>query len=966
MDVNGTRFHLVLGRDDWIGAGLPDGAGWDDRDATFELRRLPFVFPDRHGETPPAHADRRGAGRDRFGNWYWIADDGRGIVSRSPRDRAPVPFWPGEAPPCDPAPPAGDFAPVETPAPAESPRLQGLAVTADHYLVAGSLEPHGLLVFDLAAGGPPVALRWPAEVEFAPWDIAPTADGGVWVLDREHERLWSLDRLFRVRAAAAGPAAPPAPAHARFAPCTPEGVTDEPMLPGVEAAGPITLDASLELAVTDATSVESLCDGSALVLGIDPIGGGPMVHRYTLEGEQARYPLFAALADHDSVRSELPHGHDLAFVAAAGCARDAIAGRLFVVAASGNQSFAFTLSGPAEALEIALETAFFPMRRFGGRALVAAGGEAWYDSGGRWISLLEYPRPTYAARAVLQLPARGGDVDGRAFDGREPGCVWHRLFLDACIPPTASVRVESRAADSPAELDAADWRAEPAPYLRTGGSELPYRRTALEGPPDQAGTWELLFQAARGRYLQLRLTLAGNGRTTPRLHALRAYYPRFSYLHRYLPAVWREDPISASFVERMLANVEGTLTGIEERIAAAQLLFDTSTVPAEFLPWLAGWLGASLDAAWDEPKRRFFVAHALRMFAARGTRDGLVRALRLALEECVDPHLFAECGCGPSGNGARASSASAGAACGCGAGGGRFTVRVIERFLSRSAPGVVWGDVGLAGPGVVATALAWTPAQGAEPLHARWREWLQGHYATVEALNQAWQTGFRSLDDHGIRLRATAPSGAAQAADWRRFLREGLGFTYVPPEPAELPLWRDFLARRYRQPEDLNRAWRRTGAAAVKSFDELEFPQELPTRSSELGDWIAFVSEVVPMRRSAHRFTVLVPVAPGDDPERQRQRRELARRIAELEKPAHTVVEARLYWAAFRVGEARLGTDTLLGRGSRFTALELGRGELAASHLGWMEPWNVRGRMVVGRDPVAVRPQPRAAPARCT
>jgi phage tail-like protein len=955
MDVNGTRFHLVLGKGDWLGGAVPpEGAGWSDADATLELRRLPFTFPERHGETPPSFADRRGAGRDRFGNWYWIADDGRGIATRSPRDRAPVAFWPVEPPLCGPAPASGDFVPAEPPPPAEPPELKGLAVTADHFLVAGSLTPPGLLVFDLAAGGPPVVLPWPTEVAFVPWDVAPTADGGAWVLDRENGRLWALDRLLRVRAADIGPAAPAMPPDFLPDPCASEVGTDDYVAEGVGRAGPITLDASLELAVDGAVSVESLCDGSALVLGIDAVGGGPLVHRYTLAGEQARYRLFDVLGDHEPVRRELPYAHDLAFVAAGACSRDAIDGRLFVVAADGNQSFAFILSGRADALQVAVETAFFPMRRFGGRALVAAGGEAWYDSGGRWLSLLDYPQPTYDLNAVLELPARG---DGeRAFDGREPGCVWHRLFLDACIPPTTSVRVESRAADALSELEAADWRTEPAPYLRAGGPELPFRTVPVGGPPGQAGTWELLFQAAHGRYLQLRVTLSGNGRTTPRLHALRAYYPRFSYLQRYLPAVWREDPVSASFVERMLANVEGTLTEVEGRIAAAQLLFDTSTVPPEFLQWLAGWLGASLDAAWDEGKRRFFVANAMRIYASRGTRGGLVRALRLALEECVDPHLFEPCDCAPSAG-----------ACECAGARGRFTVRVIERFLSRRAPGVAWGDVGgPTGPGVVATVLEWTPAQGAEPLHARWREWLRGRYATVKELNDAWETDFDSLEERGIRLRATVPAHAAQAADWRRFLREGLGFTYVPPEPAELPLWRDFLARRYRQPADLNRAWRRSGDAAVKSFDKLEFPQELPTRSAELGDWIAFVSEVVPMRRAAHRFTVLVPVAPGDDLERQRQRRELARRIAELEKPAHTVVETRLYWAAFRVGEARLGTDTLLGRGSRFTALELGRGELAASHLGWVEPWNVRGRMVVGRDPVAERPQPRAAPARCT
>ena len=75
------------------------------------------------------------------------------------------------------------------------------------------------------------------------------------------------------------------------------------------------------------------------------------------------------------------------------------------------------------------------------------------------------------------------------------------------------------------------------------------------------------MQNARGRYLKLRLTLLGNGRATPRISALRVYYPRFSWLEHYLPAAWRRDPVSAAFVERWLANPEGVFTALEDRLA---------------------------------------------------------------------------------------------------------------------------------------------------------------------------------------------------------------------------------------------------------------------------------------------------------------------------------------------------------------------------------------------------------------
>ncbi|MGO4780801.1 hypothetical protein AB4084_35515, partial [Lysobacter sp. 2RAB21] len=89
-----------------------------------------------------------------------------------------------------------------------------------------------------------------------------------------------------------------------------------------------------------------------------------------------------------------------------------------------------------------------------------------------------------------------------------------------------------------------DWLREPAPRLRGDGPELPWlRREAARATRREAGagTWELLLQRARGRYLQLRISLISrNGTGTPRLRALRLWAPRFSYPQRFLPAVYRE------------------------------------------------------------------------------------------------------------------------------------------------------------------------------------------------------------------------------------------------------------------------------------------------------------------------------------------------------------------------------------------------------------------------------------------
>ena len=64
--------------------------------------------------------------------------------------------------------------------------------------------------------------------------------------------------------------------------------------------------------------------------------------------------------------------------------------------------------------------------------------------------------------------------------------------------------------------------------------------------------------------------------------------------------------------------------------------------------------------------------------------------------------------------------------------------------------------------------------------------------------------------------------------------------------------------------------------------------------------------------------------------------------------------DLRFYWALFRIGEARLGDDTLVDRGGRapdlLPALRLGQGHLAESYLAPAHPHDVLDRRIVGRD----------------
>ncbi len=1081
MDSNGTKFHLLLGKADWDRA-TPGAREWvrrttrpiaslgelwkrstDDAELTglhwdsecCELTLAPQLFQVSASpkDRPPRLPDRRGAGRDRYGNWYWIAEDEKEILVNSAGSGTTTHFWSSAADcaECEPVSQFGEFAPLQ-PAPAAADlRLRGLAVTEEHYLVVGVLDPAGLLIFDLHAGGGPVQTIWPKEVEFTPFDFAPGPGGGVLILDRDPDdawkgtRYWVLDRHFNVQANdqpeidLSGRAVEP------FQPVTGEPRKRQPrMFPRG-----ITLGSASPVTALDAISIEALPDHTVLILDRDEESGFSKIHRYGFDGQpgepvstEVLKPLIS-----DAARNEFRLvAHDFAFVAEHKSNGKTVPDRLYVVEEKGNQSFGFNISLSDGELELEPLQAYLPMRLFGGKGLVTGGDQAWYDFSDRWIPLVEQSRSRFETEATLESPE---------FDGGEPDCKWHRLMIDGRIAPEASVEIWTRAANDRQDLPFAEWLQEPVPYQRRDGSELPYAsiKGAITAKAAEYATWELLVQRARGRFIQIKLRLSGDGRTTPRLRAMRVYYPRFSYLDHYLPAVYREDVQSASFLERFLANIEGFYTTIEDRIAAVQVLFDYRSAPGEYLDWLAGWFGIVLDPSWGDLKRRLFIRHAMDFFQYRGTIHGLKAALRLAFESCADESVF---------DIQRSSDPK------------RDSIRIVESYRTRHTPGVVLGDssaigakagVGIAqvsGPG------RWQPQNGRSDLYARysdylrarfsaddlvagvvfplrsydwqklptsgagslmspvesndialWRAFIRKRYATIQALNAAHATSFASFAV--VTPPTTVFPGSAAAVDWNAFVAEKTSawrdfasqvLDYIPQSIGrEKSLWRDFLASRYESLSDLNATYgtnqfesvllpsdappagrRRkdwdefqgatagTAAAALRvrwqdflarryrrigalndayntrwlGFDDISAFEELPLSESALADWHQFESVVLAMLGTAHRFSVLLP-APKDRTTGQvglQQQRELASRIVNWEKPAHTVFDVKFYWAMFQVGGARLGYDTVLDKGSRapelLSPIVLGKGYLAESYLA--DDRDLSDRMVLGRD----------------
>jgi phage tail-like protein len=263
------------------------------------------------------------------------------------------------------------------------------------------------------------------------------------------------------------------------------------------------------------------------------------------------------------------------------------------------------------------------------------------------------------------LYERVGRVTTFRLDSGAFQTVWGRLFIDACIPDGADLRVHYVTLDEaddltpmlrvpPANIQRAKLMRpdlsppmlpmEMAPdpgqviqplHLRESGRELPWTEP---GAGDRFDTYEAPISAPPGRYLWITLELRGNTKVSPKVRCLRAEHPSHDYLRR-LPKTFSRDLTAASFLLRYLAMLEGFLGETEARGVDRHLLLDPRSTPDECLPWLASFLGLVLDERWasapapaggsHHDARREILREAVWLFRYRGTLPGLKRFIEL-------------------------------------------------------------------------------------------------------------------------------------------------------------------------------------------------------------------------------------------------------------------------------------------------------------------------------------------------
>ncbi|MBB5019144.1 phage tail-like protein [Chitinivorax tropicus] len=265
-------------------------------------------------------------------------------------------------------------------------------------------------------------------------------------------------------------------------------------------------------------------------------------------------------------------------------------------------------------------------------------------------------RHAVAARVKYQSPGR---VISFRLDSGSYQTVWGRVLLDACLPPNTEIRVqgivgdddedvedrigrdppvssmpvvplEAEATPMPQQIDVPDPASLGGPVIRrSDGSEQPWLQA-----DDQFATYEAAVPAKAGRYLWLVIDLIGTSRATPKIRTIRAEHPGHDWLRR-LPKLYARHEAMRGFLQRFLTAPAGLHHDLASQHEHRHALLKPFSTPASILPWLAGWLGLSLDERWSDTARRTFIAEAMLLWRLRGTVWGIRRMLQIVTDRQI-------------------------------------------------------------------------------------------------------------------------------------------------------------------------------------------------------------------------------------------------------------------------------------------------------------------------------------------
>lgn len=230
------------------------------------------------------------------------------------------------------------------------------------------------------------------------------------------------------------------------------------------------------------------------------------------------------------------------------------------------------------------------------------------DQGSR-LTFLEYRERNSLNRDDLFQ----GYYISKPIDSQDPKTRWHRFILEGAFEEGTQVEFSYYISDE--LLSDNEIKLLPEGSWKKGLSEA----SSIQGKKRRNA---LFLEDIQGRYLCFKISFSGSETLSPVIRILTIFFPRMSYLD-YLPATYKEDPVSAVFLERFLSIFESIFYKIDFTVEHLSRFFDAIGAPPEFLSWLGSWLALSVDDTWPENRKRLLIQNAISLYKKRGTREGL-------------------------------------------------------------------------------------------------------------------------------------------------------------------------------------------------------------------------------------------------------------------------------------------------------------------------------------------------------
>jgi phage tail-like protein len=255
--------------------------------------------------------------------------------------------------------------------------------------------------------------------------------------------------------------------------------------------------------------------------------------------------------------------------------------------------------------------------------LDASGVVHLFDCGGEWLGTVADLEAPEDPAAEPRYPTQGVLVT-TALDAGLPGCRWHRIEIRATVPQSTRIEV--------ATLTSEEALTEPEIALLDDR----WVAAATFGDPD-LDEWDALVFSPPGRYLWLRLTLVGDGLSTPVLTDAAVQPFRHTSIER-LPAIFAAG--ESDFLERFLALTDTVRESVTELLDDLPLQLDPRSADAserrDFLAWLGRWIGMDDLGRLPEVRRRRLIRAAAELYRRRGTPDGVARHVGMWLGRRVE------------------------------------------------------------------------------------------------------------------------------------------------------------------------------------------------------------------------------------------------------------------------------------------------------------------------------------------